>query len=93
MFEFLLTIITLFYSILIYSLYTFLKLYSKKSKEYLLEIARVKNNYEKNLLQAQIEIQEQTFQNIAREIHDNIGQKLPHCLVGFMLIHHTHPLC
>jgi signal transduction histidine kinase len=27
-------------------------------------------------LRSQIEIQEQTFQNISREIHDNIGQKL-----------------
>ena len=28
------------------------------------------------MLQSQLEIQEQTFQNISREIHDNIGQKL-----------------
>ncbi|MEI7733869.1 MAG: sensor histidine kinase [Ferruginibacter sp.] len=27
-------------------------------------------------MQSQLEIQEQTFQNISREIHDNIGQKL-----------------
>jgi signal transduction histidine kinase len=32
--------------------------------------------HENNLLQSQIEIQEHTFQNISREIHDNIGQKL-----------------
>ncbi|MEO6489480.1 MAG: ATP-binding protein [Ferruginibacter sp.] len=28
------------------------------------------------MLQSQLEIQEQTFENISREIHDNIGQKL-----------------
>jgi signal transduction histidine kinase len=28
------------------------------------------------MLQSQLELQEQTFQNISREIHDNIGQKL-----------------
>ncbi len=35
-----------------------------------------KNIYEKNLLQTQLEIQEQTFLNISREIHDNIGLSL-----------------
>jgi len=32
--------------------------------------------YEKTLLQTQLEIQEQTFQDISREIHDNIGLSL-----------------
>ncbi len=32
--------------------------------------------FEKQLLQTQLEIQEQTFQNISLEIHDNIGQAL-----------------
>lgn len=36
----------------------------------------LKRNYENAMLQSQLEIQEQTFQNISREIHDNIGQKL-----------------
>ena len=31
---------------------------------------------ENALLQAQLEMQEQTFANISGEIHDNIGQKL-----------------
>jgi len=39
-------------------------------------ITTLKINYENNLLKAQIQAQEQTFQNISREIHDNIGQKL-----------------
>lgn len=33
-------------------------------------------NYEKALLQTKLEIQEQTLNNISREIHDNIGQVL-----------------
>lgn len=33
-------------------------------------------NYEKALMQAKIEIQEQTLNHISREIHDNIGQVL-----------------
>ena len=32
--------------------------------------------HENNILKSQIQVQEQTFQNISREIHDNIGQKL-----------------
>lgn len=51
-------------------------LYQKKSILYYKQLEDVKNNYEKNLLQTQLEIQEQTFQDIGREIHDNIGLSL-----------------
>lgn len=51
-------------------------LYQKKNILYYKQLEDVKNNYDKNLLQAQLEIQEQTFQEIAREIHDNIGLSL-----------------
>ena len=34
------------------------------------------NDFEKQKLQSQLEIQEQTFKNISQEIHDNIGQVL-----------------
>ena len=51
-------------------------LYQKKNILYYKELEDVKNNYDKNLLQTQLEIQEQTFQNISREIHDNIGLSL-----------------
>jgi len=36
----------------------------------------LKSQYERTLLQSQLEIQEQTFRNISQEIHDNIGQVL-----------------
>ena len=39
-------------------------------------LENTKNIYEKNLLQTQLEIQEQTFLDISREIHDNIGLSL-----------------
>src|SRR5687768_12655611 len=39
-------------------------------------IANLKSDFEKTLLSTQLEIQEQTFQNISREIHDNIGLSL-----------------
>lgn len=37
------------------------------------EIERIKNFHEKELLKTQLEIQEQTFNKISREIHDNIS--------------------
>lgn len=50
--------------------------YQKKQNAYLNEITVLKAIHENAMLQVQIEIQEQTFQNISREIHDNVGQKL-----------------
>jgi two-component system, NarL family, sensor kinase len=51
-------------------------LYQKKNVLYYKQLEDVKNIYDKNLLQTQLEIQEQTFQDISREIHDNIGLSL-----------------
>ena len=48
----------------------------KKNIVYFKQLEDVKNNHEKSLLETQLEIQEQTFQNISREIHDNIGLSL-----------------
>lgn len=50
--------------------------YQQKQNIHQKKIEALKISYENSLLQSQLEIQEQTFQNIAREIHDNIGQKL-----------------
>jgi signal transduction histidine kinase len=40
------------------------------------EMFNLKTQYERTILQSQLEIQEQTFRNISQEIHDNIGQVL-----------------
>ncbi|MBK7307278.1 MAG: hypothetical protein IPI88_09685 [Chitinophagaceae bacterium] len=50
--------------------------YQQKQNAYFKDIETLKSSHENTLLQSQLEIQEQTFQNISREIHDNIGQKL-----------------
>ncbi len=50
--------------------------YQKKQIAYYKEMEELKATHENTLLQSQLEVQEQTFQHIAREIHDNIGQKL-----------------
>lgn len=51
-------------------------IYKKKQIVYSNEISLLKTETENAILKAQLEIQEQTFQNISRDIHDNVGQKL-----------------
>jgi len=50
--------------------------YQKKRMDYIREVEKIKSDYANALLLSQLEIQEQTFLHISREIHDNIGQKL-----------------
>lgn len=50
--------------------------YQQKQNTYFKEIEILKRSHENTLLQSQLEMQEQTFQTISREIHDNISQKL-----------------
>lgn len=61
--------LSLFIAIIIYR-------YQQKQNAYFKDLEALKKTYESAMLQSQLEIQEQTFQNISREIHDNIGQKL-----------------
>ena len=55
---------------------TILYLYRKKQLAYFKTIEELKLDHEKNLLRTQLEMQEQTLQHIAREIHDNISLSL-----------------
>ena len=50
--------------------------YQQKQNAYMAEISILKTAHQNAMLLSQVEIQEQAFQNIAREIHDNVGQKL-----------------
>ena len=50
--------------------------YQQKQNAYKMEINILKTAHQNAMLLSQVEIQEQAFQNIAREIHDNVGQKL-----------------
>jgi len=40
------------------------------------EKQKIQDNFEKQLLQSKLEIQEETFNAISQEIHDNVGQML-----------------
>jgi len=51
---------------------TVLYFYRKRQIEYQKDLEKIKSEFEKNILSAQLEIQEQTVQNISREIHDHI---------------------
>jgi signal transduction histidine kinase len=50
--------------------------YQKKQTQYIQEKTALKTAFEKELLEAQLEMQELTLKNVAQEIHDNIGQTL-----------------
>ncbi|WP_205514243.1 sensor histidine kinase [Longitalea arenae] len=67
---------TLFILILISFIVFILFLYQRRQISYQKGLEILKSDFEKTLLTTQLEIQEQTFQNISREIHDNIGLSL-----------------
>jgi len=50
--------------------------YQKKKFQHQQQMNVAQQHYTESLLQTRLEIQEQTFQNISQEIHDNIGQVL-----------------
>jgi two-component system NarL family sensor kinase len=51
-------------------------LYRKKQIAWLKNLEVLNSNFEKNILASRLEIQEETFLNISREIHDNISLSL-----------------
>ena len=55
---------------------SFLFIYEKKQATYFETIEKLKHDHEKDILQTQLEMQEQTLQHISREIHDNISLSL-----------------
>jgi len=50
--------------------------YKKKQQIHLHEKTLMKEEFEKQFLKSQFEVQEQTFQQIGKELHDNVGQLL-----------------
>ena len=69
-------ITTLFITLLIAFVVVILFLYQRRHLLYKKGLEILKADFEKNMLSTQLEIQEQTFQNISHEIHDNIGLSL-----------------
>jgi Signal transduction histidine kinase len=55
---------------------TILFMYQRRRHIQELELNSMKEEYERETLKSQLEIQEETFKNIGQELHDNIGQML-----------------
>lgn len=54
----------------------FVLFYQRKKLLHKEQLKFLKEQYEKEILKTQLEIQEQTFKTVSEEIHDNIGQVL-----------------
>jgi signal transduction histidine kinase len=65
-----------FVLLLVVAVVMLFRIYLKRKNKLLLEKERMSIQFEQTLLQSQLEIQEQTFAYVSREIHDNIGQVL-----------------
>lgn len=50
--------------------------YQKKQLQYLADKEQLRLQFDREILESKLAIQEQTFKNISQEIHDNIGQVL-----------------
>jgi signal transduction histidine kinase len=76
--ELLITLIlfNIFFVLFVAAIMVYIRKYKQRKKEYINEI-EVKNEiHKRELLATQLEIQQATMQQIGRELHDNIGQKL-----------------
>jgi signal transduction histidine kinase len=69
-------VFNLFFLLFMVAIITYVWQYKKKKKESELLLDFQKSLHQKELLNTQLEIQKQTMQEIGREIHDNVGQKL-----------------
>jgi len=73
---FLIFIITFIFLLAPIFLITYITVYNKKKAKYLEEKEELRKVFELELLRSQIEVQERLMQNIADNLHDNIGQLL-----------------
>lgn len=71
-----LLVITVIILLLTGLIITLIFLYQKKQLAYQRNLETLKLDHEKNLMAAQLEIQEDTFQHVSKEIHDNISLSL-----------------
>lgn len=65
--------------------------FQRRKNKLLMERLEAKQIYEKELAASQLEIQEQTFKNIAWELHDNVGQLLSVVNLQLNILNNTIP--
>lgn len=54
----------------------YVRLYNKRKKKHIEEKANLQREYQQQLQQSQIEVQESTYAALGKELHDNVGQLL-----------------
>ena len=62
--------------LIVVSFILFMLIYQRRQFAHQQEKNRIRDEYEREILRTQLEVQEQTLQQIGREIHDNVGQTL-----------------
>lgn len=65
--------ITLFFLLVAALLILYIYVYNNKKKQHAREKISMQEQFRNTLLQSQLEVQEQTRQHIAQELHDNVG--------------------
>jgi two-component system NarL family sensor kinase len=70
--------------VLVVLVITALFINQKRKFRHKLELSNLRNEYDLELLQTQLEIQSQTFETISRELHDNVGTLLSIAMVHLL---------
>ncbi len=73
------------------SLIAFVMLYNSRKKRHEQEKEWLKTNFENELLKSQMEVHEQTMQQVAANLHDNIGQLISLLIVTLSTIKPDQP--
>jgi len=76
--------------ILLVAIISMLFIYQNKQIHHRLEVKRLKDEFQRELLLTQLEIKEKTLKDISEEIHDNIGQVLS---LANLTLSSYEPLC
>lgn len=77
--------------ILLCFIISFLFLYKNRQNRHQLEMEKVKEQYNQEILKTQLEIKEQTLRNISEELHDNFGQVLSLVILNLSAIDFSEP--
>jgi len=65
-------------------------LHQRNRDRFLLEMEELKSNFKNEILQSELEMQEQTFESISMEIHDNVSQVLSVSKLNLSMIEEVH---
>jgi len=72
----LVAIATLVFLLMPVFLILYIRSYTRHKKNHFLEKQNMQQKFESEMLQTRVEVQDQTMQSIATELHDNVGQLL-----------------